>query len=115
MLNLTTALGRNGLQDWLLQRISAAILGLYSIFLLGFWLLHTRYNPAPWQNLFHVGLMRFATVIALLALMVHAWIGLWMICTDYIHTAAVRIFIFIFIYVFLLFDLIWCLQILWGY
>ncbi len=114
MLNLTTALGRNGWQDWMLQRISAILIASYSIFLFIFWLL---YGPsyAAWQTLFSYTFMCYTTVAVCLALIVHAWIGLWIICTDYMKTAAIRMFVFIIIYSILLFDLIWCIQILWGY
>ena len=115
MLNLTTALGRNGLQDWLLQRVSAAILAIYAIVLLSFWLMHASYDPVPWQILFSFELVRYATVLALLALLVHAWIGLWVVCTDYIHTASLRLIVLLLIYGFLLFNMIWCMQILWGF
>ncbi|HSX20730.1 MAG TPA: succinate dehydrogenase, hydrophobic membrane anchor protein [Gammaproteobacteria bacterium] len=113
MLNLTTALGRNGLQDWIIQRVTAAILAVYSIFLFIFWLCTARTYDA-WVVLFNIGVMRFMTVVALTCLIAHAWIGLWIICTDYIKSAGMRIAVLICIYMFLLFDVIWAIQILWG-
>lgn len=115
MLNLTTALGRNGLQDWVLQRVSAVILAAYSIFLLTFWLLNTSYDPIPWQVLFSFEIVRYSTVLALLAVLVHAWIGIWIVSTDYVKSASLRLIILFSVYGFLLFNLIWCLQILWGF
>jgi succinate dehydrogenase / fumarate reductase membrane anchor subunit len=88
MLNITTALGRNGFQDWILQRVTAAILGLYTIGLLCFWLYMPLHKNLSWNGLFNNQTMRLITIIALLSLMIHAWIGMWTIITDYIKTPA---------------------------
>lgn len=114
MLNLTTALGRNGFQDWIIQRVSALIIGLYAIFLLLFWLIFGA-SYIAWQSLFSIGLMRYVSILVLLLTVVHAWIGLWIVCTDYLKFTALKVSALIFIYCFLLFDLIWGIQILWGY
>ncbi len=36
MVNSVTNYGRNGVHDWIIQRASAVILALYTLFLLGF-------------------------------------------------------------------------------
>ncbi len=114
MLNLTTALGRNGFQDWLLQRVTAAILALYVTGMLIFWLITPELDFIAWQTLFACDWVCYATLLSLIALMVHAWIGMWTIVTDYLHTPALQIFTLILIFTALLFDLIWGVQILWG-
>ncbi len=114
MLNLTTALGRNGWQDWLIQRASALIIGIYSIFLLLYWLIVGSSHLA-WQYLFSIQMVRLATTTVIVMTALHAWIGLWTICGDYIKLASIRMLALIIIYLFLLFDFIWSIQILWGY
>ncbi len=114
MLNLTTALGRNGFQDWILQRVTAVILASYTIFLLGYWLYMPCGANLSWHALFHNQTMRLITLIALLSLIIHAWIGMWIVITDYIKTPFLRFFIKIFIFMSLIFDLFWGVQILWG-
>jgi len=114
MLNLTTALGRNGFQDWILQRVSAAILGLYTIALLLFWLCIPWCKNLSWHGLFNNQTMRLITIIALISLMMHAWIGMWTIVTDYIKTPALAFFTKIFIFLSLTFYLFWGIQILWS-
>src|SRR5579872_2709687 len=101
MLNLTTALGRNGFQDWILQRVSAVMIGLYTIFLLGFWFVRGS-TYADWQTLFSLSFFCYLTVAVLLATLVHAWIGLWVICTDYVKAPGYRLALFICIYCVLL-------------
>lgn len=116
-----TSLGRNGLHDWVLQRFSAIILAVYTIGLLGWMLLVPELDYAAWSGLFDATWMRIATLLALLALSAHAWVGMWTISTDYLTSMAlgraatsVRLLfqagcvIVIFIY------LVWGIQILWG-
>lgn len=113
MLNIT-ALGRNGYQDWILQRVSAVILGLYIMFLLVFWLCMPICDNLSWHSLFHNQTMRLITMIALLSLMMHAWIGMWVVITDYIKTPILSLFTKVFIFLALTFYLFWGMQILWG-
>ena len=35
-MNSATNIGRSGIQDWIIQRVSAYVLALYTLFLLGF-------------------------------------------------------------------------------
>lgn len=114
MLNITAALGRNGWQDWIIQRVSAVFLGLYTIFLMSFWLFNGS-DYSAWKALFNVPFVCYFTLAVVFALIAHAWIGLWIVCTDYIKSSGIRLLVLACIYCFLLFDLIWCIQILWGY
>jgi succinate dehydrogenase / fumarate reductase membrane anchor subunit len=59
-------------------------------------------------------LMKFASFAALLALVSHAWIGMWTVTTDYLKTAWFRLLVQLLIYITLLFYLVWGIQILWG-
>lgn len=114
LLKIVTSLGRSGLQDWLLQRISAIILSLYTVGILGFWLFHWDANYEPWHNLFTRNYMRYANLAALLSLLVHSWIGMWVISTDYLKKIWLRLPIQLLIFVLLGVYLIWGIQILWA-
>jgi len=114
LLKMVTSFGRSGLQDWLIQRISAVILAAYTLFIFAFWLLQPNIDYLTWQQLFTNVYMKCATLLALLALISHAWIGMWIISTDYVKKLWLRLPIQICIYVALLFYLIWGLQILWA-
>lgn len=114
MLNLTTALGRNGWQDWILQRVTALFIGLYAVFMLGFWFIFGN-QYGSWQILFSLSSVCYATMLVFFAVLAHAWIGLWIVCTDYLKSAVIRLLVLIAIYCALVFYFIWAIQILWGY
>ncbi len=116
-----TNLGRSGLFDWVTQRLSAIILAAYTVFIL-YWLSqHSPSDYEQWRALFDGTAMRIFSLLALLALIVHAWIGIWTIATDYLTSltfgkaaTAVRLTflcacaLLVFVY------LVWGIQILWG-
>lgn len=109
-----TSFGFSGLRDWLLQRVTAIILGLYALFLMGFLLIHPQLTYHQWHALFQYTLMRITTVIALLGLMIHAWIGMWTVSTDYIKLSCIRLSLQILGILTLLACFIWGIMILWG-
>lgn len=112
MLNLSTALGRNGFQDWILQRVTAIILAAYTLFWLTYWLLQPEIDFGTWYKLFKNVFVSYATILALLSLIVHAWIGMWVVMTDYIKISWLRFLTEIAVFMVLLFDLIWGIQLL---
>lgn len=114
MLRIATALGRSGLQDWLIQRVSAVILGSYTLFLFAFWLSQSHISHFEWQNLFSLRSVQFFTLLAILSLIAHAWIGIWTVTTDYLKITWIRLSVQIITYICLLFYFIWGVQILWG-
>ena len=75
---------RSGLYDWIIQRVSAVILLAYSLCILGSFVLHPDMDYARWHALFESNPMRIFSLISLLALCGHAWIGMWTVATDYI-------------------------------
>ena len=85
-----TGLTSSGLKDWLLQRVSAVVLGIYTVFLLGYFIIHPNLTYSYWQGLFGNIWMRIATVIVLLSLLLHSWVGIWTIFTDYIKCPVLR-------------------------
>ena len=84
MVTNVTNLGRSGLGDWLIQRFSAVILAAYTLYILGSFLVHPEMDYLQWRAIFDSTAMRFFSVITVLALCAHAWIGMWTISTDYL-------------------------------
>lgn len=114
MVTSITSFGRSGLYDWMMQRVTAVVLLVYTIFMIGYLLLHPGLEYAQWQELFSGTATRIFTLLALLSMVAHAWIGMWSVSTDYIKPTGAR-FLFqsvcgllAFIYV------VWGIQILWG-
>ena len=82
-----------GLYGWLLQRFSAIILALYFISLIGYLFFTSPHDYQSWQLLFENNFMRIASLLALFALSIHAFIGLWIIIGDYIKPKNIRFFL----------------------
>ncbi len=109
-----TSLTGNGLKDWLIQRVSAIYLFLYVIFLFGYFLSHPTFDYYKWQDLFTLTSVQVVTVLALLLLVLHAWVGIWTVTTDYIKCTAIRLSLQTLIFVYLAWQFVWGLMIVWG-
>ena len=121
MVTQVTSFGRSGLSDWVVQRVSAVILGAYTVFLAGWILCSSDLSYAAWVELFSCTAMRVFSLLALLSLIAHAWIGIWTIATDYLTPmsfgkAATKVrFVFLCVCAVVLFVyLIWGIDILWS-
>ena len=86
MVTSVTNFGRSGLSDWLTQRISAVILLLYVLCHEAIILTTPEMNYAQWRDLFAGTFMRIFSLLTLVALCAHAWIGMWTVATDYMTT-----------------------------
>ncbi len=87
MVTSATSLGRSGLSDWLIQRASALVLLAYTFCVLGAMLFAPELDHARWRALFDGPAMRIFSLIALLSLCAHAWVGIWTVTTDYLNEA----------------------------
>ena len=65
------SLGRSGLYDWVIQRISAVVITAYFLFLLYFVASKPDLTYAEWHGLFSCFAMQVFSTIALLMLMAH--------------------------------------------
>ncbi|MGL4859466.1 MAG: succinate dehydrogenase, hydrophobic membrane anchor protein [Enterobacteriaceae bacterium] len=109
-----SALGRNGVQEWLLLRVSAIIIVLYLFYLLGFCFTTPEITYSVWRTFFAHPLTQIATMLTLLAVLIHAWIGLWQVLTDYIKPVALRLILQMVIVIVLISYLLSGAVILWG-
>lgn len=114
MVTNVTSLTGNGLKDWLIQRVTAVYFAVYSLFLLSFILAHPAMSYDQWHGLFNHFVFKIATVIAMLALTLHSWIGIWTVSTDYIKCTAIRLSLQLLVALFLLSQFVWSLMIVWG-
>ena len=83
MVTSVTNLGRSGLSDWLVQRITAVILLAYTIFIVVV-LFACDLDYAGWTALFGQTWVKVFSLAAVLSIAMHAWIGLWCVSTDYL-------------------------------
>ncbi|WP_367607965.1 succinate dehydrogenase, hydrophobic membrane anchor protein [Legionella sp. W05-934-2] len=114
MVTNVTSLTGNGLKDWLIQRVTAVFLAIYALFLLGFILSHPQLTYQQWLTLFSNPIMKLGSILSLLAVLLHAWVGLWTVTTDYIKPTSLRIMVQMVILGVLLLLFTWGIMILWG-
>lgn len=121
MVTNVTAFGRSGLSDWLVQRVSAVILAVYVVGLLGWFACTPTVDYNAWQGLNACLGVRIANTLALLALIAHAWVGVWTILTDYVTSArmgslgtALRIVFHLAALLWLFVSLVWGAVIIWA-
>jgi succinate dehydrogenase / fumarate reductase membrane anchor subunit len=67
-----------------------------------------------WRALWRLPIMRFATLLFLFALFLHAWVGVRNIFMDYIKDTGVRLILYVLVIVALVAYGVWAVQILWG-
>ncbi len=122
MVTAVSTLGRNGLGDWIIQRLTAVVLGAYTIFLVAFILSNPDLQFAQWQDLYSQQWMRIFSLLALVSIAAHAWIGLWSVVNDYLtdrllgpkglvfRSLALTIYALVTVC-----YLVWGIEILWGF
>ncbi|BCR24725.1 succinate dehydrogenase, hydrophobic membrane anchor protein [Aquipseudomonas alcaligenes] len=122
MVTNVTNFSRSGLYDWMAQRVSAVVLAAYFIFLIGYFVVNPGLGYAEWHSLFSHNAMRIFSLLALVALIVHAWVGMWTITTDYLTPMAigrwatgVRFLVQAACGVIQFVVFVWGVQILWGF
>ena len=101
-----------GVDAFLLQRLTAVVLAAYSIFIL-LRLLAGGVGYDAWAGMFAPLWMKIVTLVALLALFYHAWIGVRDIWMDYVKPTGIRVSLQTLTVLWLLFCAVWSVQILW--
>ena len=116
-----SSLGRNGVSDWLIQRISAVILLAYTVFIVGYLVCHPEVTYAEWKELFSLTCVRIFSLAAVMSLVAHGWVGMWGIATDYLTDrlmgpkgSVLRWLFLLACAAFCFVYLFWSIQILWG-
>lgn len=102
-----------GLRDWIGQRVTAAVMALYTLLFIVQLVLLPEVSLEHWRALFAGGFMKFATFLFWLALFFHAWIGVRDIFMDYIKPVGVRLALHSVVIFLLIGYAGWAAQILW--
>jgi len=100
-----------GLRDWLAQRVTAAIMAVYTLILAAV-LLKGSLTYGAWKDLFAQGWMRVATLLFAASLAWHAWVGVRDILMDYVKPDGLRFALQILVLLMLASYLGWAVQIL---
>jgi succinate dehydrogenase / fumarate reductase membrane anchor subunit len=121
-----------GMRDWLAQRITAAVMGVFTLVLLVRWLLPayaravsgevlrdsgnhlvTLSGYDKWAGIFAPQWMKLLTFVVIFSLAYHAWVGMRDVWMDYIKSFAVRLTAQVLTLVWLVGCLGWAIQVLW--
>lgn len=114
MVSNASALGRNGIHDWLLVRASAILIALYIIYLLGFVVMTDTLTYDVWRSFFASSFTKVFTLLTLFSILVHGWIGMWQVLTDYVKALAPRLLLQLVIVVALLSYAVYGTVVVWG-
>lgn len=103
----------SGFQAWMLQRVTATIIGIFFILLLLTFLM-TDVTWLVWKEWFSTNWIRLSVLLLSFSIFVHAWIGMRDVIADYIHSLGLRLFLLVTVALFLVFNGFWLLLIILG-
>jgi succinate dehydrogenase / fumarate reductase membrane anchor subunit len=102
-----------GLRDWLAQRVTAVVMGVYTIILLVSFLSGSNFSYEGWAGLFAQQWFKVATFVAFVSLFYHAWVGMREILMDYVKPLAWRLVLQVASIAWLVGCAGWAAQIIW--
>ena len=121
-----------GLRDWLSQRITAALMALFTLVLIVQVLLPSYARDAKgerlvdasgalvritgydkWAGIFNPQWMRVLTLVVIVSLGYHAWVGMRDVWMDYVKPMGARLLLQVFTIVWLVGCAGWAIQVLW--
>ena len=103
-----------GLRDWLAQRVTAALMALFTLLVLAQVLLSKGpIGYESWAGIFAAQWMKVLTFTVIIALAYHVWVGMRDIWMDYIKAVWLRLSLQVFTLVWLAACAGWAVQVLW--
>lgn len=114
MVKSVLGVNHQGVRDWVVQRVSAILMAIYFIAMMVYFVAHPNLSYAEWHYLFSRDGMKIATLLFIMSLLFHTWVGMWTIFTDYVKPYLVRCLLNFFVFLMLLTCLLWGILILWS-
>ena len=103
-----------GLRDWLAQRVTAALMALFTLLVLGqIMLTKGPIGYDKWAGIFASQWMKVLTFTIIIAMLYHVWVGMRDIWMDYIKPVGLRLSLQVFTIVWLTACAAWGIQVLW--
>lgn len=115
MVKSVLAVNHQGVRDWVIQRISAIIIACWTFGLAGYFICNAQISYLEWRMFFTPAYMKVAFMILVLALSYHAWVGIWIILTDYVKFPLLRFLLQVLIFLTLLAMVLWALLLMWSF
>ena len=103
-----------GLRDWLAQRVTAALMAVFTLILLA----QVIFSRGPvgydlWAGIFTAQWMKALTFVIIIALLYHVWVGMRDIWMDYIKPVGIRLTLQVLSIMWLVGCAGWSIQVLW--
>jgi succinate dehydrogenase / fumarate reductase, membrane anchor subunit len=103
-----------GLRDWLAQRVTAALMAIFTVLVLGQVILSKGpIGYDKWSGIFSSQWMKVLTFVVIIALLYHVWVGMRDIWMDYVKPVSVKLVLNVFTIVWLVGCAGWAIQVLW--
>ena len=102
-----------GLRDWLSQRVTAALMAAFTLVLIVQVLFGGELDYDRWAGIFSKQWMRVLTFSMIVALLIHAWVGMRDIWMDYVKPMGWRLTLQVATIVWLVACAGWAIQVLW--
>jgi len=103
-----------GMRDWLSQRITAVVLAVFTLLVVG----QIVFSKGPvsyelWAGIFSPQWMKTITFVAFVSTFYHVWVGMRNIFMDYVKPYSFRFVMHVFALVWLVGCTGWAIQVLW--
>ena len=102
-----------GLRDWLSQRVTAALMALFTLVVIVQVLLPGEMGYDKWAGIFAAQWMKVLTFVVIVSLLYHAWVGMRDVWMDYVKPVGVRLALQVFTIAWLVGCTGWAVQVLW--
>jgi succinate dehydrogenase / fumarate reductase membrane anchor subunit len=109
-----TVVAHYGWRDWLIQRVTAVVMLVYTLFFLAVIVSLRDLDYDRWRTLWELSVMRFATIFFVLSALLHAWVGVRNIFMDYVKDTGLRLVLYVLVILTLVVYGVWAWQILWD-
>jgi succinate dehydrogenase / fumarate reductase, membrane anchor subunit len=102
-----------GFRDWLSQRVTAALMAIFTLVLIVQVLFGAKLGYPRWSQIFSSQWMKVLTFVVIVSLAWHAWVGMRDVWMDYVKPVGVRLGLQVFTLAWLVGCCGWAVQVLW--
>lgn len=102
-----------GLRDWLSQRVTAALMAVFTLLLIVQVLFGAKLGYERWAQIFSAQWMKVLTFVTIVSLAWHAWVGMRDVWMDYVKPVGVRLVLQVATIAWLIGCCGWAVQVLW--
>lgn len=103
-----------GLRDWLLQRITALVMLAYTIAILIALFMSSGASYVGWKELMGCTWIQVLTTVTILALLLHAWVGVRDIWMDYFQCLGLRLTLHVLTILWLVGSFVYAVKVVWS-